>query len=74
MRFLLKKLANRAIKKLNKKAYRIMLSGRLYNKIYFSSYTLNLKCITSPSFTIYSLPSMRSLPASRQAASEPYVI
>ncbi len=34
--------------------------------------TLNLKCITSPSFTTYSFPSMRSFPFSRQAASDPY--
>lgn len=30
------------------------------------TYTLNLKCMTSPSWTTYSLPSWRSLPASRQ--------
>ena len=35
-------------------------------------YTLNRKCMMSPSWTTYSLPSMPSLPASRTAASEPY--
>lgn len=34
--------------------------------------TLNLKCITSPSCTRYSLPSIRKRPLSRQAASLPY--
>jgi predicted membrane metal-binding protein len=34
-------------------------------------YVLNLKCITSPSATTYSLPSRRSLPASRAPASPP---
>ena len=34
-------------------------------------YTLNRKCITSPSTTMYSLPSMRILPADFTAASEP---
>src|SRR5882757_1182956 len=33
------------------------------------AYTLNLKCITSPSRTIYSFPSSRSLPASFDPAS-----
>ena len=33
------------------------------------SYVLNLKCITSPSATTYSLPSSRNLPASRAPAS-----
>jgi len=32
------------------------------------SYVLNLKCITSPSATTYSLPSSRSFPASRAPA------
>ncbi len=32
-------------------------------------HTLNLKCMTSPSWTTYSLPSRRSLPASRAPAS-----
>jgi len=32
-------------------------------------YTLNLKCTTSPSCTIYSLPSKRHLPASLAPAS-----
>src|SRR5690606_10956198 len=35
-------------------------------------YTLNLKCIISPSHTTYSLPSTDILPASLQACSEPY--
>lgn len=34
-------------------------------------YTLNLKCMTSPSCTTYSLPSWRSLPALRQPNSPP---
>ncbi|AGB28760.1 hypothetical protein Prede_1446 [Prevotella dentalis DSM 3688] len=37
-----------------------------------TTYTLNLKCMMSPSCTTYSLPSMPSLPASRTALSEPY--
>lgn len=36
-----------------------------------SCYTLNLKCMTSPSCTTYSLPSWRSLPALRQPTSPP---
>lgn len=35
-------------------------------------YTLNRKCMISPSFTRYSFPSMRSLPASRAPASDLY--
>ena len=35
-------------------------------------YTLKRKCITSPSFTTYSLPSTFNFPLSRQAASLPY--
>jgi hypothetical protein len=34
-------------------------------------YVANLKCITSPSATSYSLPSSRSFPASRAPASPP---
>jgi hypothetical protein len=37
----------------------------------FDSYTLNRKCITSPSFTIYSFPSTLNFPASLALASEP---
>ena len=37
-------------------------------------YTLNLKCMMSPSCTTYSFPSTPSLPASRTAASEPYLM
>ena len=37
-------------------------------------YTLNRKCIMSPSCTTYSLPSMPILPASRQAFSLPRVV
>ena len=41
--------------------------------IYFlTNYTLNLKCITSPSFTTYSLPSTRIFPASFTLDSLPY--
>ena len=36
-----------------------------------ADHTLNLKCITSPSATTYSLPSWRSLPASLAAVSPP---
>lgn len=36
-----------------------------------NSYTLNLKCMISPSSTIYVLPSTFNLPASLQAFSEP---
>ena len=36
-----------------------------------SDQTLNRKCITSPSLTTYSLPSIRSFPASRARASPP---
>lgn len=39
---------------------------------YFLHYTLNRKCITSPSLTMYSFPSTRSFPASLTLASEPY--
>jgi uncharacterized membrane protein len=35
----------------------------------YDNYVLNLKCITSPSATTYSLPSSLSLPASRAPAS-----
>jgi hypothetical protein len=35
------------------------------------AYVLNLKCMTSPSATTYSLPSSRNLPASRAPASPP---
>lgn len=35
-------------------------------------YTLNRKCIMSPSSTTYSFPSTYSFPAARHAASEPY--
>jgi hypothetical protein len=35
-------------------------------------YTLKRKCITSPSFTIYSFPSTLNFPASFAFASEPY--
>src|SRR5207249_4452991 len=34
-----------------------------------TAHTLNLKCITSPSFTVYSFPSLRRSPASFTAAS-----
>ena len=37
-------------------------------------YTLNLKCMMSPSCTTYSLPSIPSLPASLTAVSEPYLM
>lgn len=36
------------------------------------AYTLNLKCMTSPSCTTYSLPSTPIFPASLTACSEPY--
>ena len=36
------------------------------------NYTLNLKCITSPSLTLYSFPSIFILPASFTLFSEPY--
>jgi hypothetical protein len=36
---------------------------------YLNNYTLNLKCMTSPSLTMYSLPSSRNLPASLAPAS-----
>src|SRR5208283_1151946 len=35
------------------------------------SYPLCLMCMTSPSFTMYSLPSTRSVPRARPSASEP---
>lgn len=35
----------------------------------YNNYTLNLKCITSPSCTMYSLPSKRILPFSFAPAS-----
>ena len=38
----------------------------------WGAYTLNLKCMMSPSCTTYSLPSMPSLPASLMAASDLY--
>ena len=44
--------------------------SKLYDFI-SNNYTLNLKCITSPSFTIYSFPSTLNLPASLHLASEP---
>ena len=37
------------------------------------AHTLNKKCITSPSLTTYSLPSVRRTPAVRQAASVLYL-
>lgn len=44
----------------------------LYSILYFlRNYTLNLKCITSPSLTIYSFPSTLNFPASLHLASEP---
>ena len=42
-------------------------AGRVELKL---TYTLNLKCITSPSFTTYSFPSILKRPFSRQAASD----
>jgi hypothetical protein len=53
-------------------AYHILASLTSSTATPYQPYTLNLKCITSPSFTKYSFPSMRKRPFSRQAASLPY--
>ncbi len=58
-----------------KKTCKMTLAGFYLFSLFFSlfakDYTLNLKCITSPSFTIYSFPSTLNLPASFAFASEP---
>ena len=45
-----------------------------YSITLIPNYTLNLKCMISPSCTTYSLPSIPSLPASLIAASDLYSI
>lgn len=50
--------------KINRKRFSIITNFNIF-------YTLNLKCMMSPSFTMYSLPSTESFPASFTFASEP---
>ena len=56
---------------LNTLYYILYASMSNYSILYTTYYTLNLKCITSPSFTMYSFPSILNLPTSRAAAFRP---
>ena len=52
--------------------HKAMEQTRVLHHFFRRAYTLNLKCIRSPSFTTYSFPSTAIFPASLTAASEPY--